>query len=632
MRYKETKGELCMSREIIGNSYTYIVDESYGINRDGFIAIGTESIVYKGLKTKRGGGLQFSCVLKFKPKKQIVDGELIDNLAAFKEEEWPIFQELRECRSVVRIDDVIDDLKDFSLPCSHISGGVIDSSAYFCVVEEFVDGWNLDEFCREEFWKLRKVETLPNGLKEKVEFNKFSQDEKNAVLTAYTYDNQLKFQNQIMMFMVNLCEILEYVTEQKNILHLDIKPENIMVTRYGKELVLIDFGRSKRVTNADRFAVNEMSAVDYSKPETQAKQYQYGTLGYAAPECYCEAATDVPPPVAHISERGKMSIESDIFSFGATFWECLNLFELVTKTTGDALDAYDFYQTHILNEKAYCNRDLSLTNRTYHQKLDKIIKKCTKSRKDDFRTSDKYYHSYKDLKRDIEIAKDSTPTIVKEENVKVRSAFRFGGVFCAIALVFLVINTIYATRAYQIAENKWNTLVPTYNETQFSRLSTVAMDYVEAAPANMVDATYNKIENFTYQNEGSITSYEVAMLVELLEMVGNDTLLPGRVDTIMKNAEPSSFRDISTQIISMDVAGECVGYELATAIYNAEVSKTNIVMSFRTLEKHKSNEDFLNAVVKLKNVLDNDEYIAVIAEETKMTRQDLLDFFAGITR
>ena len=53
-----------MSREIIGNSYTYIVDESYGINRDGFIAIGTESIVYKGLKTKRGGGLQFSCVLK----------------------------------------------------------------------------------------------------------------------------------------------------------------------------------------------------------------------------------------------------------------------------------------------------------------------------------------------------------------------------------------------------------------------------------------------------------------------------------------------------------------------------------------------------------------------------------------
>ena len=621
-----------MSREIIGNSYTYIVDESYGINRDGFIAIGTESIVYKGLKTKRGGGLQFSCVLKFKPKKQIVDGVQIDNLAAFKEEEWPIFQELRECRSVVRIDDVIDDLRDFSLSCPHISSGIIDSSAYFCVVEEFVDGWNLDEFCREEFWKLRNIETLPNGLKQKVEFNKFTEDQKIAVLQAYNYDNQLKFQNQIMLFMINLCEIMEYVTEQKHILHLDIKPENIMVTRYGKELVLIDFGRSQRVTAANRFAINEMTAVDYSKPETQAKQYQYGTLGYAAPECYCEAATDAPPPVKHVNERGKMTIESDIFSFGATFWECLNLFELVTKTKGDALDTYDFYQEYMLNENAYCNRDLSLTSATYHQKLDKIIKKCTKSRKDDFRISDKYYHSYKDLKRDIEIAKDSTPTIVKEENLKVRNAFRLGGILCAIALVFLGINSIYHGRAYQIAENKWNTLVPTYNETQFNRLSTVAMDYVQAAPANEVVATYNKIEDFTYQNEGSITSYEVAMLVQLLEEIGNNAMLPERVDTIMKNAEPSSFRDISTQIISLDVTGDCVGYELATAIYNAEVSKTDIVRAFHTLEKHKGNDDFLNAVIKLKNVLDNDEYIAVIAEETGMTRQELLDFFSGITR
>lgn len=621
-----------MSREIIGNSYTYIVDESYGINRDGFIAIGTESIVYKGLKTKRGGGLQFSCVLKFKPKKKLVDGVVIDNLAAFKEVEWPIFQDLRECRSVVRIDDVIDDLKDFSMPCTHISSGIIDSSAYFCVVEEYVDGWNLDEFCREEFWKLRKIEALANGLNAKVEFNKFTADEKEAVLAAYTYDNQLKFQEQIMLFMINLCEIMEYVTEQKHILHLDIKPENIMVTRYGKELVLIDFGRSKRITDADRFAVNEMAAVDYSKPETQAKQHQYGTQGYAAPECYCEPATDALPPVAHVNERGKMSIESDIFSFGATFWECLNLFELVTKTKGDALDTYDFYQEHMLNEAAYCNRDLALTSRTYHQKLDKIIKKCTKSRKDDFRESNKYYHSYSALKRDIEIAKDSTPTIVKEENLKVRFAFRFSAFFFGLAAVFMLINGLYANRAYDIAENKWNALVSSYNETQFNRLSTVAMDYVEASPANLVDATYNKIESFTYQNEGSITSYEVAMLVELLEEIGNDALLPERVDTIMKNAEPSSFRDISTEIVVLNMTGECDGYELAKAIYNAEVGKTKIVDAFHTLERYKSNEEFRNAVIKLKNVLDNDEYIAVIVQETGMTREAVLDFFDGIMR
>lgn len=57
-----------MSVEIIGTRFKYTVDMSYGINQDGFIAIGTESIVYKGLKTAENGGLQFSCVLKFKPK------------------------------------------------------------------------------------------------------------------------------------------------------------------------------------------------------------------------------------------------------------------------------------------------------------------------------------------------------------------------------------------------------------------------------------------------------------------------------------------------------------------------------------------------------------------------------------
>lgn len=190
------------------------------MNKDGFIAIGTQSIVYKGLKTNISGDIQFSCVLKFKPKTQIIDGKIIDRLEAFKTEEWSIFKELRECRSVVKIDDIIENLGDFSLICPHIESGVIDSSSYFCVVEEFIDGWNLDEFCRQEFWKLRKIEPIENGLKKKVEYSEFSDNEKKSIITSYNYNNQLKYQNQILLFMINLCEIMEYVTEQKNILHL----------------------------------------------------------------------------------------------------------------------------------------------------------------------------------------------------------------------------------------------------------------------------------------------------------------------------------------------------------------------------------------------------------------------------
>lgn len=156
-----------------------------------------------------------------------------------------------------RIDDVVDFLGAFSLSCSHIESGVINGDAYFCVVEEFIDGWNLDEFCREEYWKLRRIEPLANGLKKVVEHHDFSPEEKQSVLSSYSYENILKYQNQILLFMINLCEIMEFVTEQKDILHLDIKPENIMVTRHGKELVLIDFDRSKTVTRANRFAQSE---------------------------------------------------------------------------------------------------------------------------------------------------------------------------------------------------------------------------------------------------------------------------------------------------------------------------------------------------------------------------------------
>jgi len=37
-----------------------------------------------------------------------------------------------------------------------------------------------------------------------------------------------------------------------------------------------------------------------------------------------------------------MSVESDIFSFGATFWECLNIFELVTKNKLFSDDIHEF--------------------------------------------------------------------------------------------------------------------------------------------------------------------------------------------------------------------------------------------------------------------------------------------------
>lgn len=623
-----------MNNEIIGTEFKYTIDTAYGINKDGFIAIGTESIVYKALKTARTGGLQFSCVLKFKPKLIPINGVYVDRLKIFKDEELSIFEELQECRSVARIYDVIEDLGAFSLYCDRIDNKIIDNDNYFCVVEEFIDGWSLEEYCREEQWKLRKVVPLENGLNRVVDYHDFTPDEKKGINVSYynNYDNIMKYQTEIFQFMINLCDILEFVTEKKNILHLDIKPENIMVTKYGKELVLIDFGRSKKFDNTNKYVVSNLKGADYNNNEILERMYQYGTLGYAAPECYTYAVNESKFPFDVNFEQGKMTIESDIFSFGATFWECLNIFELVTESKAFTDDSHDFYKNNMLNDKAYCNRDLSLTSVHYHKKLEEIIKKCTKKRKKNYLKPDNsaYYHSYKDLRKDIEEAKYSAPTIVRAENIKVRNSFNIFGGMVAVCVIFVIISFIYRIVGFRIAQDKWEQLIPNYNVTQFYKLETIANDLIKTAPNGSLSDTYRQIAQFTYEN-GGVDEQEAVLLIGLLRDISNTVDISDYVDEIMQYANRRKFREISTEIVKLDITNDCVGYELAKSIYNAEVGKTGIPEAFDILQKYKDNVRFKNAVVKLKNVLDSDENIKILVSEHKgENRIEIQDFFKSI--
>ena len=635
-----------MSQELHGNQYTYLVDTSHGINQDGFIAIGTESVVYKGLKIKQGSSLRFSCVLKFKYKSVEEHGREIDRLKLFKEQEWPIFEKLRECRSIVKIDDVIEDLEDFRLTCDHGEEIInINNREFFCVVEEYIDGWNLKQYCEEEYWKLCKVKQVDQGKQDIVKFDKFTEEEKQDALAGYTYDNILRFQHQILIFMQNLCEILQFVSEQEFILHLDLKPDNIMVTRYGKELVLIDFGRSRSITLANRTVQNQLSPVDYhlvegEEEEDIANQFQHGTQGYAAPECYCEPAVGSEFPFRGDFQRGAMTIESDIFSFGATFWECLNSFQLTTKSPTFAEEPRKFYLRYFMNDAVYFNRDLSCTSAYYHKKLETIIHKCTKRRTAGYLDPENgdFYHSYKEIKKDLDDAINSVPTIVREENTRVKRSFKLGGVFLAFAVLFFVIFLIFQGNAYKVAQEKWDSVSSEYNDTQFYRLEQIARDLVDAAPANQVNNEYDKISKFTYEGDNNdISEYDAALLVELLQKIDSSRRLPERVDEIIQQANPKKLKEISIEIVKLGDVPNSLGYQLARAICDVEVEgagkdqSQKRIAAYDLLVANMDRQDFHSAILKLKNVLNVDAYINEIASEKNCDPQEIREILRGIT-
>jgi len=90
---------------------------------------------------------------------------------------------------------------------------------------------------------------------------------------------------------LQICRAMQFLSVQKPpVVFRDLKPANIMIERDGR-VKLIDFGIAR-----------------FFKEEKREDTYVYGTPGYAAPEQYGTAQTDV---------------RSDIFSLGATLHHCL---------------------------------------------------------------------------------------------------------------------------------------------------------------------------------------------------------------------------------------------------------------------------------------------------------------------
>src|SRR6202790_4903002 len=154
--------------------------------------------------------------------------------------------------------------------------------------------------------------------------------------------------------------------EEKGIIHRNLKPENLFITKDGRVKIL-DFGLAK-LTQADSANHTSLPTMTHA---TEAGVV-LGTAGYMSPEQVRGASVDA---------------RSDIFSFGAILYEMISGKRAFHReTAADTMSA-------ILKEDP---PDLSETNRNVSPALERIVQHCLE------KNPEQRFHSASDIAFDLE--------------------------------------------------------------------------------------------------------------------------------------------------------------------------------------------------------------------------------------
>ncbi|WP_072621034.1 bifunctional serine/threonine-protein kinase/formylglycine-generating enzyme family protein [Spirulina major] len=155
-------------------------------------------------------------------------------------------------------------------------------------------------------------------------------------LTKELADHGVFSEQQIRALLTDLLNILEFV-HSKNVIHRDIKPDNIIRRQADQKLVLVDFGAAKVLQQVQRTVTGT----------------QIGSAEYCAPE----------------QGMGKARFNSDLYSLGVT---CLHLLTQVSP--------FDLYAVH---DGEWVWRDYLNGNRVSNELgkiLDRLVEGASKKR------------------------------------------------------------------------------------------------------------------------------------------------------------------------------------------------------------------------------------------------------------
>ena len=413
-----------------------------------WIGIGSQSLVFKAVKKSVGRVY----ALKFQSKETYEDFEMYILKA---------YEKLQQ-GSVSKIAGLICDVPQEEMLeiFSKIPENIRNSTAfkatdgYFCIVEDYIEGCNLKEYCHGS--KSKNIKPHCPG--------------RNS-----SYAEVLSYQKDIFNWIIQFCDIMANVTDEKRVLHMDIKPENIMITNDTKSLILIDLGSTMFLDEGEeRYDLKKdvFSVANLELYDTKC----IGTMGFAAPEAY--ASTADRPQDMKKGQCGIIDQRSDIFSFGATLWDCIT--PCVIKVS--------YLQ--------YYKRDLFAAPVGYCKELEEIIIKCTE------KEPVNRFANFAELKQAAIKAIERLPSIY-DKTTQRKICRRISLTLSIIAVLLMGISVGTEFYRFDDVSNKFSVFAEEYTGNDTNTYKQRAEDLVKT-DASRTDS-YDKILQLAYHDKNGVS-------------------------------------------------------------------------------------------------------------------------------